>query len=50
MGDFHMERGFTNMSNQIDDLKLDVPNAPEMFAVLVKEAIENKILPNTFGK
>lgn len=50
MSDFHMERGFTNMSNQIDDLKLDVPNAPQMFKEIVQGAIENKVLPSTFGK
>jgi programmed cell death protein 4 len=50
MSDFHVERGFLNMSNQIDDLKLDVPNAPQMFTEIVHCAIENKILPATFGK
>jgi programmed cell death protein 4 len=44
MSEFHINRGFTNMANQLDDLALDIPNAPEMFKELVKLAAESKVL------
>jgi len=44
ISDFHMSRGFALALSQIDDLKLDIPNAPEMFSVLVAKAKENGIL------
>jgi len=50
VSDSHVARGFANMSNQLEDLKLDVPNAPQMFGQLVSQAIENKLLSSSFGK
>eukprot|EP01127_Copromyxa_protea_P003399 TRINITY_DN13214_c0_g1_i1.p1 TRINITY_DN13214_c0_g1~~TRINITY_DN13214_c0_g1_i1.p1 ORF type:complete len:333 (-),score=86.46 TRINITY_DN13214_c0_g1_i1:55-996(-) len=50
MSNVHFERGFANISGQLEDLKLDVPNAPQMFAQLVSQAIEHKLIPSSFGK
>lgn len=50
MSSFHMERGFQNVANQLDDLKLDVPNAGIIFPQLVAAAIGQKILSADFGK
>jgi programmed cell death protein 4 len=45
VSEFHIKRGFTNISSQLEDLKLDIPNAPEMFIELVRLAVENNVLP-----
>jgi len=50
MSEFHIKRGFMNMQDQIDDLKLDIPNAPEKFKELVKMAKERKILSSDFAE
>jgi len=50
ISDFHMERGFTNTSLQLSDLQLDVPNAPEMFSLLVQLAKEERVINGNFGK
>jgi len=44
MSSFCVSRGFINMKNQLDDLKLDVPNALVMFPELVKSAIDHNII------
>jgi len=44
ISNFHMERGFSNTFAQLEDLSLDVPNAPQMFASLVELAKAEKIL------
>jgi programmed cell death protein 4 len=46
---FHMDRGFGYTLAQLEDLKLDVPNAPQMFNSLVQMAKEEQLLPASYN-
>eukprot|EP01126_Amoeba_proteus_P026006 TRINITY_DN2580_c0_g1_i9.p1 TRINITY_DN2580_c0_g1~~TRINITY_DN2580_c0_g1_i9.p1 ORF type:complete len:318 (+),score=49.60 TRINITY_DN2580_c0_g1_i9:155-1108(+) len=46
----HIKRGFQHISNQLDDLKLDIPNVHTTFSLLVNLAINKQILPKDYVK
>ncbi|KAJ1695943.1 hypothetical protein LUZ63_012641 [Rhynchospora breviuscula] len=44
----HISQGFMMLLESIDDLALDIPEAPEMLAVFISRAVVDDILPPAF--
>lgn len=43
-----MHKGFLNLVHSVDDLRIDVPDAPELIATFVARAVVDDILPPAF--
>ena len=43
-----MQKGFVNVVNALDDLALDVPDAPSLAAAFIARAVVDDILPPSF--
>eukprot|EP01101_Sappina_pedata_P008563 TRINITY_DN4774_c0_g1_i1.p1 TRINITY_DN4774_c0_g1~~TRINITY_DN4774_c0_g1_i1.p1 ORF type:complete len:291 (+),score=136.74 TRINITY_DN4774_c0_g1_i1:143-1015(+) len=48
LSETHIQQGFTQTIEMVDDLKLDVPSAASILSKLVADAKSAKILPETF--
>ena len=43
-----MQKGFLNLVYSVDDLKIDVPEAPDLVATFIARAVVDDILPPAF--
>lgn len=43
-----MQKGFVDVANALDDLKIDVPDAPALAATFIARAVVDDILPPSF--